>query len=165
AGNGRMHAAQRLDEHVRALDVLRLGTRTPAHAVLVERPDDEGVAGQPERRPRGGASPGRLWREVPQVDPDRDPEDLRGVDAARQNELVHLGVRDLDARELAVTLAEDAEAFVELRIPGRPGTAVEVRRGEAVRRPSPRLVQQRELAAAERRLATPGAEQAPVGHA
>src|SRR5207253_8418938 len=122
-------------------------------------------AGQPERRPRGGAPLGRLRREVPQVDPDRDPEDLRGVDAARQNELVHLGVRDLDARELAVTLAEDAEAFVELRIPRRPGTAVEVCRGEAVRRPAPRLAQQRELAGEERRLVARGAAQAPVGDA
>ena len=65
--------AERRDEHVRALDQLRLEALAPADPVLLERPDDERVRGKPSAGTRGHAALGVDEREVLDVDPDRDP--------------------------------------------------------------------------------------------
>ena len=75
---------------------LRLEPFAPADAVLLERADDERVSREPERRARGGAPLGVDEREVLEVDPDRDRVDALGLDAGREHELAHLGVRHLD---------------------------------------------------------------------
>ena len=70
-------AVERLDEHVRALDRLRLEALAESHAVLLERADDERLGRKPERGPCGATLPGAAERKAVELDPDRDPVNVR----------------------------------------------------------------------------------------
>src|SRR5207248_10183152 len=105
------------------------------------------------------------WLEVGKVDADRDQEDLGRLDAAREDELVHLRVRDLHPRQVAVMSPQDAECLVELRHAGCTGASVEVGGAERVARSLPRLAKEGELAAEEGRLSVRAGQKPTVGEA
>ena len=124
---------ERLHEHVRALDRLRLETVLEADAVLLERADDERVLRKPERRSRRPASLVVAEWEAVELDPDRDPVDARRRDAGRDDDLLHLAMRHLHAVEPGRIALECRERPVELGVARRAGAAVEVREPEPMR--------------------------------
>ena len=73
---------ERPHQRVRALDRLGLASLAPADGVLLEGADDERVLGQAELSAHRAAGLRRARAEVRELDADRDPEDLRGVDPA-----------------------------------------------------------------------------------
>src|SRR5207247_9481948 len=84
-GHGLLQELEGRDEHVRALDELRLEALAPADAVLLEGADDEAGRRQPERLARSRLRLGGYKREMLEGDPDRNPEDPFGSDARRQS--------------------------------------------------------------------------------
>ena len=143
---------KRLEQHVRALDQLRLEALVPADSVLLERADDERCPRQPE----GLACPdpllGRSRVEHVDVDPDRDPVDFRRVDSRLQHDRLHVGVRDLDPVDVGMPAPQRVEAGVELGHSGGPRATVEVRDAEVVAALLKVLQEQREVAQMEDRL-------------
>src|SRR5512134_3685200 len=87
---------ERGHEHVRALDQLGLQALAPPDSVFLERADDELLRAEIERAPRRRAAIGVDLREVLEIDADRNAEDARGIDAGREHEVVHLGMRHLN---------------------------------------------------------------------
>ena len=149
------------NENVRPLHELRLEAFVPADAVLLERADHEGVRGQVERGTGCDAALRRDEWEMLDVDSDRDHVHRARLDARLEHEVSHLLVRHLDPSEAIRRRAESVVRAVELRVAGRPGPSVEIRRGEAVRRLHPAGLQSLEVAGEEDRLV--GREPCPPG--
>ena len=145
-------ALERRDEHVRALDELRLEALVPADAVLLERADDEGVRGQVERRRaamrRSASTSGKCSRSIPIGM--RAPRSARRPPRGRARASPRASPGSRAKRSGAD--AESLVSAVELRVPGRPGPPVQVRRGEPVRRLQPARLQRLEVAREEDRL-------------
>ena len=138
-----------------------------ADAVLLERADDERVRGQAEALAGRAAQLGRrrggkCSRSM--------PIGMRctraGSTPAEDDDLLHLPVRHLDAREPRVIAPQRLERAVELRVARRPRPAVEVREAEPVRRARPARVERLEVARVEDGLAAgeprPGGRREPV---
>ena len=140
---------ERLDEHVGALDRLRLGPVPHPDAVLLERADDERVGVEAELGPGGVAPAGVGEREAVELDPDRDPVHPRRVDARGDDEQLHLAMRHLDPVEAVGVARERLVGTVELGEAGRPRAAVEVRHPEPVGRARPARVERGEVARVE----------------
>ena len=160
-GNAPREHRERVDEHVRPLDRLRLEAVAEPGAVLDERADDERLAGQPERSarrlPPGGVGEG----ERSELDPDRDAVNQVRRNPRREHELLELAVRDVNALEARGIPAKRLVGAVELREAGRSGPPVEVREPEPVGRPGPARVERGEVARVEDDLVTGGGR--PVG--
>ena len=152
-----------LDEHVRALDCLRLVAVAHPDPVLLERADDERVGIEAERRTGAGPPLGVAEREALELDPDRDPVDATHVDAGRDDEQLELAMGHLDAVEPVRVAGERPERAIELREARRPRAPVEVRHPEPVRRAGPDRVERREVARVEDDLApaVPGPRRLP----
>jgi hypothetical protein len=71
------------------------------------------------------------------VDPDRDQVHDAWIDAGLQDDVPHLGVRDLDRSEALRRRAKGLGRPVELGVSRRPGPPVQIRRAEPMRRLQP----------------------------
>ena len=148
-GDVARHALERVHEHVRALDRLRLEPVAEPRPVLDERPDDECIGGQVERSPGRLAARGVDEREGVDLDPDRDAVHPARGDSDGEHELLDLPVGDVDALEAGGVAPERLVRTVELRVAGRPGPAVEVREPQTVAGARPPGVERGEVARVE----------------